>query len=82
MKYEVGNNYGVGRPKGSPNKTTAETKELISELVFNREEFIKAFDAKLVDPNFSYNSGDNNDWETVLSLRKLIKNFVDPNFTI
>jgi hypothetical protein len=39
MKYEVGNNYGVGRPKGSPNKTTAETKELISELVFNREEF-------------------------------------------
>ena len=39
MKYEVGNTYGSGRPKGSPNKTTAETKELINDLVFNREEF-------------------------------------------
>ena len=64
--YDIGKYYAI-----LPQKT-----------VFNREEFIKAFDAKLVDPNFSYNSGDNNDWETVLSLRKLIKNFVDPNFTI
>ena len=39
MKYELGNTYGSGRPKGSPNKTTAETKELINDLVFNREEF-------------------------------------------
>ena len=39
MKYEVGNTYGTGRPKGSPNKTTAETKQLINDLVFNREEF-------------------------------------------
>ena len=41
MKYEVGNTYGTGRPKGSPNKTTAETKQLINDLVFNREEFTK-----------------------------------------
>ena len=39
MKYEIGNTYGSGRPKGSPNKTTAETKELINDLVFNKEEF-------------------------------------------
>ena len=39
MKYEIGNTYGSGRPKGSPNKTTSEAKELINELVFNREEF-------------------------------------------
>ena len=39
MKYEIGNTYSTGRPKGSPNKTTAEAKELINELVFNKEEF-------------------------------------------
>ena len=39
MKFEIGNTYGSGRPKGSPNKTTSEAKELINELVFNREQF-------------------------------------------
>ena len=39
MKYELGNTYSTGRPKGSPNKTTSEAKELINELVFNREQF-------------------------------------------
>ena len=39
MKYETGNNYGSGRPKGSPNKTTSEAKELINELVFNADQF-------------------------------------------
>ena len=37
MKYELGNTYGTGRPKGSPNKTTAETKQLINDIVFNSE---------------------------------------------
>jgi UDP-N-acetylglucosamine 4,6-dehydratase (inverting) len=46
------------------------------------EEFIHSFEAKKVDAGFSYNSGDNEEWETVESLRKLIKENVDPNFTI
>ena len=41
---------------------------------FNRDKFIKHFNAKLVDPNFSYNSGDNEEWETIESLRELLKN--------
>ena len=53
---------------------------LPQETVFEREKFIKHFKAKLVDPNFSYNSGDNKEWETVNSLRELVKIHVDPNF--
>src|SRR6056297_86259 len=41
-------------------------------------DFMKTFSAKKVAANFSYNSGDNNDWETVESLRNLIKEHVDP----
>ena len=37
---------------------------------------------KLVNPNFSYNSGDNKEWETIESLRELVKTHVDPNFTV
>ncbi len=46
------------------------------------EEFIKSFDAKKVPQGFNYNSGDNKEWETVDSLRKLIIEHVDPNFHI
>lgn len=44
-------------------------------------EFVKEFNAKLVTPGFAYNSGDNAEWETVDSLRKLIKEHVDSTFT-
>ncbi|RKN82776.1 UDP-N-acetylglucosamine 4,6-dehydratase (inverting) [Ulvibacterium marinum] len=44
------------------------------------EDFKKEFKAQPVAPNFSYNSGENEEWETVDSLRKLIKKHVDPNF--
>jgi UDP-N-acetylglucosamine 4,6-dehydratase (inverting) len=54
---------------------------LPQETIFDREKFIKHFKAKLVDPNFSYNSGDNKEWETIESLRELVKTHVDPNFT-
>ena len=37
---------------------------------------------KLVDQNFSYNSGDNDEWETIDSLRELVKKYVDPNFKV
>ncbi|NQX82227.1 MAG: UDP-N-acetylglucosamine 4,6-dehydratase (inverting), partial [Flavobacteriaceae bacterium] len=53
---------------------------LPQKAVFDRADFIKHFDAKLVDKNFSYNSGDNTEWETVESLRGLVKEFVDPEF--
>ncbi|TYB78753.1 UDP-N-acetylglucosamine 4,6-dehydratase (inverting) [Bizionia myxarmorum] len=44
------------------------------------EEFINTFSAKKAPYGFSYNSGENEEWETVDSLRKLIKEHVDPNF--
>lgn len=55
---------------------------LPQETTFDKEKFIKHFKAKLVDPNFSYNSGDNDQWESVESLRVLVNKFVDPNFRI
>ena len=48
--------------------------------VFDRKQFVTHFNAKLVNPNFSYNSGDNDEWESVDSLKALVKEFVDPNF--
>ena len=50
--------------------------------VFNLDAYIQQFDAKLVKQGFSYNSQNNRDWETVESLRNLIKIFVDPNFEV
>jgi hypothetical protein len=35
-----------------------------------------------VPEGFSYNSGDNEEWETVNSLRELISEHVDPTFKI
>jgi UDP-N-acetylglucosamine 4,6-dehydratase (inverting) len=45
-------------------------------------DFVKQFGAKIVEEGFSYSSGNNTEWETVESLRKLIVEHVDPNFTI
>jgi UDP-N-acetylglucosamine 4,6-dehydratase (inverting) len=64
--YDIGKYYAI-----LPQKTN-----------FDKKEFIKYFNAKLVNPNFSYNSGDNQDWETVESLRELVKIHVDPNFKV
>ncbi|WP_417201002.1 UDP-N-acetylglucosamine 4,6-dehydratase (inverting) [Bizionia sp.] len=44
------------------------------------EDYISNFNAKKVPYGFSYSSGDNDDWETVETLRNLIKQHVDPNF--
>jgi len=64
--YDIGKYYAI-----LPQKT-----------IFQREKFINHFNAKLVDSNFSYNSGDNEVWETIESLRKLVKIHVDPSFTV
>jgi UDP-N-acetylglucosamine 4,6-dehydratase len=46
------------------------------------DEFITTFNAKKVAQGFSYNSGDNEEWETVESLRGLIKKHVDSSFVL
>ena len=48
---------------------------------FKLNQYIDFFNAKKVEEGFSYNSGNNNDWETVNSLRSLVKEFIDPDFT-
>ncbi|MCF6349948.1 MAG: UDP-N-acetylglucosamine 4,6-dehydratase (inverting) [Flavobacteriaceae bacterium] len=50
--------------------------------VFNLEKFIKHFNAKPVFQGFNYNSSENQEWETVESLRKLIKKHIDSDFKI
>ena len=49
---------------------------------WNLEEYKKQFNLTLVEEGFSYNSGSNSNWETVDSLRSLIKEHVDPNFEV
>ena len=48
----------------------------------NNDEYKKHFKAKEVPMQFCYNSGNNDQWETVESIRKLIKEYVDPNFVV
>lgn len=49
---------------------------------WNLDEYISNFNAKKVPVGFYYNSGDNEDWETVDSLRGLIKEHLYPDFTV
>ena len=46
------------------------------------EEFKSTFNASKVPQGFTYNSGSNTEWETVESLRSLIKKHVDPEFEV
>ncbi|KVV13955.1 UDP-N-acetylglucosamine 4,6-dehydratase (inverting) [Flavobacterium sp. TAB 87] len=49
---------------------------------FKLNDYLDHFNAKLVQQGFNYNSGTNDDWETVESLRDLIKEHVDANFEV
>tara|TARA_R110001632_G_scaffold232467_1_gene373355 strand:+ start:10317 stop:11348 length:1032 start_codon:yes stop_codon:yes gene_type:complete len=49
---------------------------------YTKEEYQKAFNGKSVAEGFSYDSGANTEWETVESLRELVKKHVDPKFKI
>jgi UDP-N-acetylglucosamine 4,6-dehydratase (inverting) len=49
---------------------------------FNMDEYKKHFSAKLVQQGFQYNSGENKEWVGVEELRSLIKEHVDPDFSI
>lgn len=45
-------------------------------------DFIEKFKATKVTEGFRYNSGENTEWETIESLRQLIIEHVDPNFSV
>lgn len=47
---------------------------------WNKEAFITTFKAKKVSKGFSYNSGENTEWETIDSLRYLIKEHLYSDF--
>ncbi len=46
------------------------------------EDFTNHFNATRVEEGFCYHSGENTEWETVESLRKLIREHVDPTFEV
>ncbi len=46
------------------------------------EEFIEKFKAEKVKPGFQYNSGKNEEWDSIENLRDLIKEHVDPTFEV
>jgi UDP-N-acetylglucosamine 4,6-dehydratase (inverting) len=49
---------------------------------FDLDKFVDKFNAKSVEDGFSYNSGENADWETIETLREHVKTYVDPNFEV
>jgi FlaA1/EpsC-like NDP-sugar epimerase len=55
---------------------------LPQQPMFDVAAYKKHFAAKEVPAQFCYNSGTNDEWETVESLRQLIKEYVDPDFSV
>ena len=51
-----------------------------ASLSWTMDEYMKAFDGKMVDMGFKYNSGTNTDWLNVEQLREQIREHVDPSF--
>ncbi|MEZ9665366.1 UDP-N-acetylglucosamine 4,6-dehydratase (inverting) [Vibrio cyclitrophicus] len=51
-------------------------------FTYTEEEYLAHHKAHKVPFGFKYNSGTNTVWETVESLRNLVKEHVDPNFTV
>ncbi|TMM29160.1 UDP-N-acetylglucosamine 4,6-dehydratase (inverting) [Polaribacter aestuariivivens] len=49
---------------------------------YSKEDYKEAFNGTDVPEGFSYDSGNNTEWETVESLRELVKLHVDSNFKI
>lgn len=50
--------------------------------IWKLDEYINHFKAIKVPEDFSYNSGENEEWENIETLRQKIKAHVDPNFHI
>lgn len=55
---------------------------LPQQPIFKIEDYLKHFKAVPFPQGHAYNSGENEQWETVESLRKLIKEYVDPTFQV
>ncbi|NOI15127.1 UDP-N-acetylglucosamine 4,6-dehydratase (inverting) [Vibrio hepatarius] len=51
-------------------------------FTYTEEEYLDHHKAEKVPFGFKYNSGTNTEWESIESLRELIKEHVDPNFTV
>lgn len=51
-------------------------------FVYDEEDFINHHKATKVPFGFKYNSGTNTEWETIDSLRQLIREHVDPSFEV
>lgn len=51
-------------------------------FTYTEQQYLDHHKAEKVPFGFKYNSGTNTEWETVESLRDLIKEHVDPNFTV
>ena len=49
---------------------------------YSKNDYKKAFNGTDVANGFSYNSGNNTEWESIQSLRELVKIHVDPNFKV
>jgi hypothetical protein len=49
---------------------------------FNVKEYVAHFKAQAVEVGFEYSSGKNTDWVDAEAIRKLIKEHIDPDFTI
>jgi UDP-N-acetylglucosamine 4,6-dehydratase (inverting) len=55
---------------------------LPSTSLWDTDKFIKTFNGKLCPLEFKYSSGTNSEWLTVEQIRTLIKEHVDPNFSV
>ncbi|MDD1782457.1 UDP-N-acetylglucosamine 4,6-dehydratase (inverting) [Enterovibrio sp. ZSDZ35] len=51
-------------------------------FTYTEQEYLYHHKAEKVPFGFKYNSGTNTEWESIESLRELIKEHVDPNFTV
>lgn len=51
-------------------------------FTYTEDEYLEHHKAEKVPFGFKYNSGTNTEWETIESLRELIKEHIDPNFTV
>ncbi|WP_332396170.1 UDP-N-acetylglucosamine 4,6-dehydratase (inverting) [Vibrio metschnikovii] len=51
-------------------------------FTYTEQEYLEHHQAEKVPFGFKYNSGTNTEWETIESLRELIKQHINPNFTV
>ena len=51
-------------------------------FTYTEQEYLEHHKAEKVPFGFKYNSGTNTEWESIEGLRELIKEHVDPNFTV